>query len=257
MLRRLVVFIGVLLLCGPSAMAQTPTASTEGVTSSDIAYQMLWGDSGELLDDGSGSGPVWKPVSLRLYLTESDMNIAAEIVNTSDTPLTAPDLSLELLSGGESFGVEIVSSENEWVPAGGSAFYQFLNIFGGSLFINDWDEVSVTLAQSPYRSPDFAAYENLSIDGERLTNNGDTPIGEVYFIEVERDSDGIFTSSCMGVWTGANILPGKSVRAAGLDGVSSPGGCVFAYEGESASESLGIGGPYTAEHVIASIEAPA
>lgn len=256
MFRTVLAVIAALVLCGSSVFAQTPSVGSASITTSDTAYQILWGEGAELLDDGSGSGAIWRPISLRLFLTDSDMNIAAELVNTSDVPMTAPNLSLVLSSDGQSLGTEEFSSENEWVPAGGSAFYQHLNVFGGSLFIEDWDDYAITLAQSPFRSPDFAAYDSLEINGERLTNNGEVAIGEVYFIEVERDAEGIFTASCMGVWTGANILPGKSVRAPGLGDVGNPGGCGFAFNGEPASESLGIGGPYTAEHVISSIQDP-
>lgn len=256
-MKRLVVALCISLVLALQSVGAEGTVVAGGaeVTTSDSAYQLLWPQSMQPLDDGSGAGAVWQPVSLRFVITD-DMNVHAEIRNVSETPATAPDLNITLLVDGQSLGTETVGSANEFVPPGRSAYYQTLNVFGGSLFVGDWDDVQLSLTPETYFVPDPDQYASLSIEGEKITNNGPETLGEVSFIEVIRDANGIFTSLCQGPSTGANILPGRSVRARGLDDTSDPGGCGFSYTGMPASESLGIGGPFTAEYVIARIRPP-
>jgi hypothetical protein len=179
---------------------------------------MIWQPGTLVLDDGSGSGPIWDAVSLRLMMTSDSMALQAEFRNTSGIPQAAPELNMTLLTEGQSLGTENYSPENEWAAAGSSVYYQWCCVLGGSLFVGDWDDVQLWLAPPYFGPPNMAAYENLSIDmsKERLTNNGVDTLGEVSFAAILRDSAGIFTGSCFGPYTGANLLPGKSVRAPGL-----------------------------------------
>lgn len=248
----LVAFVALLL---PLPAAAQDAAAAPEFSATESAFQLLWDEGAPPLADQLGAATTWVPVSFRLILTE-DMNIEVEIRNTADTPMATPDLVVKLMSEGQSLGTEIFASENEWVPAGGSAFYQYLNVFGGSLFIGDWDETILTVDTDTFLSPNMGAYESLIIDGDRISNNGTQTIGEISFISVLRDAEGIYSASCSGPETGANLLPGKSVRARGLGDNDDPGGCGFAIEGIAGSESLNIGGPFTEEHVIARIRTP-
>lgn len=235
----------------PAGDESTPSASP--ISESETVRQILWSDGEDMLDDGTGAGAIWQPQSARFVVTESDMLLFMEIVNTSDTPQVAPFLNVELLSEGVSFGTESVVTENLWIPSEGSAFYQALGVFGGSLLIGDWDTEIFTLEPDTVNSVVPHQFEGISTDGERVTNNGPDTLGDIYFTEVVRDSQGIFTAACTNISTGALLPPGKTIRAPGLNDTDSPGGCGWAFDGQDASEALAIGGPYSNEFVIAFI----
>jgi hypothetical protein len=50
------------------AAPSTLTSALFSVAVSHVAYQVLWTQDAALLDDGSGAGPIWAPVSLRLVM---------------------------------------------------------------------------------------------------------------------------------------------------------------------------------------------
>lgn len=184
---------------------------------------------------------------------DDELYFFAEIANTSDAAREAPLLNVELFSGDDSFGIERQSSEVAWVPPGASAFYQTSNLFSGSLLLGDWDTEVFRLEANPYSDVNRDDFTAVRIEGDGVYNDGTSPLGELYFREIVRDDAGIFAASCLGPYTGATIPVGKSVRAVGLGDLADPGGCGFSSAGEIASESLGTGGDFSAEHVLGSI----
>lgn len=254
-MKRIVVFVffALILLPTPGLSQGTPTTTGPVEKSSATALELTWPtDSVAPLGEGEGQ-PVWSPISARFIAADADFYFFSEFRNTSPNPLIAPILSVELLTEGQSFGSERLSPTNEWVPAGGSVFYQSLSFFGNSLLIGDWDDQVFSLEPNTYADVDMSEYESLRIDGDRIFNDGGSPIGEIYFAEIIRDSAGIFTASCGGPATGALIPPGKSVRAPGLTDGNEPGRCGFSQAGMDGSASLGYEDDFVNAFVIGQI----
>jgi hypothetical protein len=117
-------------------------------------------------------------------------------VNPSHEFLASPSLDVVLSSEGATHGRKAIGSSVEAAPPGGSAFYQATGLYGGSLRVGDWDEHHFLLRGNDSIEPDLNVYESIGIEGDRIYNNGVTPVGAITFIEVSHGSDGMFVALC-------------------------------------------------------------
>jgi hypothetical protein len=217
--------------------------------------QLEWPET-YLLDDGSGLGHWWWIKSIRIADGDEGLSLYAEVVNPSHEFLASLSLDVVLSSEGATHGRKTIGSSVEAVPPGGSAFYQATGLYGGSLRVGDWDEQNFLLRANHAIDPDFNVYESIGIEGDRVHNNGLTPVGAITFIQVSRGSDGMFVALCDdGISTGATIPPGESVRVPGLGEPRGGPNCQSAEAAVAMAEDLGVD-DYTNEYVVASIEVP-
>lgn len=240
------------------AGAQTPESGIVGpdpeVTEVSGARQLRWGQDALPVPESEATGAAWVPMSVRYVEYEDEMYIFVELRNASGSDAAAPILISELSIEGDSYGQEELYPDNGWVPAGASAFYFTSSFYGGSLAVGDWDAEAFTVRPNPYSSVVPFDSSLIRIEGERLFNDGDTPLGEVYFTAIIRDDGGIFTAGCMGPYTGALTPPRRSVKlSSSLDETEVPS-CGFSAAGDAGSEALGHGAPYRTEYVISRIE---
>lgn len=259
MITKMVVWFWVVVLTFASVGTYAQTPSAEGqranpeVSEAPGTRQLLWNDDAEALPTIEGGGDFWVPASLRYVEVPDDFYTFTELRNDSDEDALAPVLVFELFIEGQSYGTEEVYPDNYWVPAGQSAFYHSLHFYGMSLALEDWDEEVLSVRGSTSYTVDEVDTSSVRVEGDRLFNDGELPLGEVYFQSIIRDSDGIYTASCSGPYTGATTPPGRSVKLSDpLDEEYVPE-CGFTRVGQQSSESLGIGAPYTTEYVISSI----
>lgn len=239
------------------AESQTPGTGIQGpdpeLAETENVRQLLWGEDALPLEESESDSASWVPVSLRYVEHDSDFYVFLELKNDSDTEAIAPILVTELLIEGDSYGEEEIRSDNSWVLAGESAFYHTLGFYGGSLGIGDWDQEMLSIKPDLYTSEPTLDPSLIRVEDDRLFNDGEEPLGEVYFAAIIRDNAGIYTATCSGPYTGAVTPPGRSVKlSSALDEAYIPG-CGFFFAGDPASEALGYGQPYRTEYVISGI----
>lgn len=254
---RLLLTLAVFLSTGSGVVAQTPENGVEGpdpeIAEAQNVRQLLWGEDAVPLDELESDPGAWLPVSLRYVEGQDDFYVFVELKNISDSAAMAPIFVTNLLIEGDSYGEEEFRADNPWVPAGGSAFYHALRFYGGSLSIGDWDQEVFSVKSDPHAEQPSFDHSLIRVEGERLHNDGEQPLGEVSFAAIVRDEAGIYTATCMGPSTGAITPPGRSVKLSSpLDEESIPQ-CGFFFAGDPASEALGIGAPYRTEYVIEAI----
>lgn len=252
-------FVLAFLVCTITSTLQSSAAqadrSTPAQGQSDIGLDLAWPQD-QLLDDLSGAGPVWWVKSMRIVDDEEGVGVYTEVVNTTDSYLSAPTLVVEFLTGGSSFGLDSIWPGVSVVPPQGSAYYQTSALYDGSIGFGDWDDQVVSLEANTFSDREIPWFQSVSIEGDKVTNTGDSPIGEIYFIEVVRDSQGTFVAYCIdGTGTGATIPPGKTITARGLDEPDARAGCATADPAIAMAESLGLD-EYTSEYVLAGIQEP-
>lgn len=239
------------------SVAQTPQTGIQGpepeITEAEGVRQLLWGSDATPLDETGSVLGSWVPVSLRYVESPDDFYVFLELRNVSESDLMAPVLLVDLLVEGQSYGTEEFRADNSWVPAGGSAFYHALQFYGGSLGIGDWDQEQFSVQQDQYADPPSIAPSLIRVEGDRVHNDSQVPLGEVYFLAIVRDEAGIYTATCSGPYTGAITPPGRSVKLSSPMDEGTIPQCGFFFAGDPASEALGIGAPYRTEYVLEAI----
>ncbi len=220
---------------------------------SSRAQEILFATQSNPLLTRDGNISSWVPVSVRYAMSNQHLFVLAELRNDSDQPQVSPVLSLELLSGGMGYGLQDVYPANAWTPAGGTSFFQNGSLYSGSVAMRGWDAEVWSLNTMEYFSMEEQDPSRFRINGNTLVNETDAVIGTVVFADVVRDADGIFCGSCEGPFTGANMLPGKSVKIVGDLGSKTIGDCGFSEAGMAAAKELGHSGTFTHKYIVGQV----
>ena len=177
-------------------------------------------------------------VLLDYYFVESDGDLYAfgEIQNIGVASALAPIVTFTFFDeDGASYGVEELTSEAYWIPAGGRASIQTTNVLGGALLPGDWASVEVG---SDVNS--FVDLAEVSLDGVEirdaqvegavgelargvLANESSQPVGPISIKVSYYDENGRFIGSCSGDYLDVTIPPGRAVRFS----VDTSGSCGF------------------------------
>lgn len=242
-----------------SAAVATPEPLLRDVdirNESAMAQETLFATQSDPLLTRDGNVSLWVPVSVRYAMSGENLFVLAEMRNDSNEPQVSPILSLELLSGGLGYGAQDVYPANAWTPAGGTSFFQNGSLYGGSVPMKGWDAEVWSLNTAEYFSMEEQDPSLFRINGNTLVNETDAVIGMVVFADVVRDADGIFCGSCDGPYTGANMLPGKSVKIVGDLGSKMTGDCGFSEAGKAAAKELGHGSTFSHKYIVGQVYKP-
>ena len=242
----------------PSATTARPPLAGSPESPATVATggvrQTTWGASGLPLADAAGQPTGWFLMAVRMAQNAVGMSTFAEVRNDTPDAAVAPSLTVEVLGGGTSFGATELIPINGWAPVGGSAYYvsDLLyadELYDGTVAFGGWDE-------ERYGARDLGATGTRTVPGLRLEDGtvtnvgaGEEPIGGV--VLVVRDRAGIFSGGCVAPGNGQLLGPGSSIPAPEPLAAGELPDCPPADRGVSASESLGLGGPFSVLVVLA------